>query len=60
MASANSTPCATSKVTELSWIHYSGANSARIGDQWSASSMKCAPSPSETPRAMETGAWKWA
>ena len=60
MASANSTPWATSRVAGLSWIQYSGANSARTGDQWSASSRKCAPIPSDTPRAIEVGAWKCA
>ena len=60
MARANSTAWATSRVAGPSWIQYSGASMARIGDQWSDSSTKCAVPPSATPRAMETGAPKWA
>ena len=60
IARANSTACATSSVAGPSWIQYSGASMARIGDQWSDSSTKCAVPPSATPRAMETGALKCA
>ena len=53
IASANSTACAIRRLTGLLLTQYSGAKTARIGDQWSPSTEKSGPNPLCSPLMIE-------